>query len=177
MAKIAERVKIEGFDEMTAEEKLNALLGYEIEDAPASGDSEKLKDALSRANAQAADYKRQLREKQTEAERAEAERRESEAALREELNTLRKEKAVKDYEAQYLAAGFSAELAASSAKAQAEGDTATVLANQLAFVEETKKALEAQALGKQPPLSPGMPPKGESDDDKFIANVKKFAGL
>ena len=41
---------------------------------------EKLKAALSRANGEAAEYKRQLREKQTEAERAEAERAEADNA-------------------------------------------------------------------------------------------------
>ena len=37
---------------------------------PANAEVEKLKAALSRANGEAAEYKRQLREKQTEAERA-----------------------------------------------------------------------------------------------------------
>ena len=68
---------IEGFDAMSDEEKVKALLGFEIE-APAPKDNNdevtKLKTALSKANSEAADWKRQLREKQTEQERAEAER-------------------------------------------------------------------------------------------------------
>ena len=93
------------------------------------------------------------------------------------MATLRREREISRFEAQYLAAGYSAELAAASAKAQAEGDTATVLANQLKFIEETKKALEAAALGKQPDLSHGEPPKGKDDSDTLDAVLRKYAGL
>jgi hypothetical protein len=172
--------KIPDYESMTAEEKLKALEEYEF-DAPAPKDNTdevtKLKSALSRANSEAADWKRQLREKQTEAERAEAERSEREKAIEDELRTLRKEKEISKLEAQYLAAGYSAELASASAKAQAEGDTAAVLANQMKFIEETKKSLEAAALGKQPTITPGKPPKGESDEDEFFKTFAKYAGL
>ena len=69
--------KIENYSEMTAEEKLATLEAYEFE-APTPKEPEdvtKLKAALSKANSDAAEWKRQFREKQTEAERAEAERR------------------------------------------------------------------------------------------------------
>jgi hypothetical protein len=71
--------KINGYAEMTAEDKLKALEEYEFETPAPKDESEevkKLKTALSNANSQAADWKRQFREKQTEAERAEAERKE-----------------------------------------------------------------------------------------------------
>lgn len=170
---------ISGYAEMSAEEKLAALEAYEFE-APTPKDSEevtRLKTALSKANSDAADWKRQFREKQTEAERAEAERLEHQQAVENELRTLRREREISKLEAQYLAAGYSAELASASAQAQADGDTAAVIANQLKFIEETKKNLEAAALGKQPPITPGHPPKGESDDEKFAATVAKYAGL
>ena len=70
---------IEGFEEMSVEDKLKALINYEME-VPAPKDNaeevNKLKTALSKANSDAAEWKRQFREKQTEAERAEAERKE-----------------------------------------------------------------------------------------------------
>ena len=58
--------KITGYAEMSAEEKLAALEAFEIE-APKSGtdETEKLKAALSKANSEAAEWKRQFREKQT----------------------------------------------------------------------------------------------------------------
>ena len=59
--------KIEGFDTMSAEEKLNALLGYEIEEPKHDESAEitKYKTLISKANAEAAKYKDELRAKQT----------------------------------------------------------------------------------------------------------------
>lgn len=177
MAKI-DVTKIDGYESMSAEEKLAALEAYEFEPtAPATDSETKLKEALSRANADASEWKKKYRSTLDDAKRAEEERAERDREKDEELATLRKERQISKLEAQYLAVGYSAELAASSAKAQAEGDTATVLANQTKFIEDTKKKLEAEALGKQPPITPGQPPKGESDDDKLAATMMKYAGL
>lgn len=177
MAKI-DVTKIEGYSEMSAEDKLAALEAYEFEvPAPATDAEAKLKEALSRANGDAAEWKRKYRATLDDAKRAEEERAERDKARDEELETLRKERTISKLEAQYLAVGYSAELASASAKAQAEGDTATVIANQMKFIEETKSKLEAAALGKQPPITPGQPPKGESDDDKLTKTMLKYAGL
>ena len=177
MAKI-DVTRIEGYESMSAEEKLAALEAYEFEaPAPATDAESKLKEALSKANGDAAEWKRKYRATLDDAKRAEEERAERDRERDEELATLRKEQQISKLEAQYLAVGYSAELASSSAKAQADGDTATVLANQTKFIEETKKKLEAAALGKQPPITPGQPPKGESDDDKLAATIRKYAGL
>lgn len=177
MAKI-DVTKIEGYSEMSAEDKLAALEAYEFEvPAPATDAEAKLKEALSRANGDAAEWKRKYRATLDDAKRAEEERAERDKARDEELENLRKERTISKLEAQYLAVGYSAELASASAKAQAEGDTATVIANQMKFIEETKSKLEAAALGKQPPITPGQPPKGESDDDKLAKTMLKYAGL
>ena len=87
--------KITGYAEMSAEEKLKALEEFEIETPTDNGDEvTKLRNALSKANSDAAEWKRQFREKQTEQERAEAERAEREKAVEEELRGLRREKTV-----------------------------------------------------------------------------------
>ena len=170
--------KIDGFNEMTLEDQVKALTEYEFEvPTPDTGNEEKLKIALSKANAQANEWKKQYKEKLTEAERAEADRAEAEKAMREELETLRREQSVSKLEAQYLAAGYSAEMATASAKASVDGDTATVLRIQTEFIEETKKNLEAAALGKQPGLSVGQPPKAVTGDDKIVDIAMHYAGL
>ena len=82
--------KIEGYAEMSAEEKLKALEEFEL----AENDDTKLKEALNKATAEASSYKKQLREKQTEQEKLEAERKE-EAEKREALlNSLLDRKSV-----------------------------------------------------------------------------------
>jgi chromosome segregation ATPase len=94
MAKI-DVTKIEGFEDMTPDEKIAALTAFEFDiPQPNNAELDRYKAAVSKANSEAASYKQQLREKQTEAERLEAERQESERQMREELETLRKEKAV-----------------------------------------------------------------------------------
>ena len=178
MAKI-DVTGISGYAEMTTEEKLAALEAYEFE-VPSGNQSEseaKLKEALSRANGDAAEWKRKYRATLDDAKRAEEERLERDRERDEKIATYEKQIAISNFKAQYLAAGYSPELAEASALAQAEGDTATVLSNQMKFLEETKKNLEVQALGKQPPITPGKPPKGESDEDKFFATIAKYAGL
>ena len=170
--------KITGYAEMSAEEKLQALEAFDFETPkPNTDEAEKLKAALSKANSEAAEWKRQFREKQTEQERAEAERLEREKAVEEELRGLRRDKAVSGYVAQCLALGYDKDLALRAAEAMADGDAASVLACQQDFLENKKKELEAAALGKQPPITPGKPPKGESDDDKLAATIRKYAGL
>jgi hypothetical protein len=138
---------------------------------PANAEVEKLKAALSRANGEAAEYKRQLREKQTEAERAEAERAEADKAMREELETLRKEKRVSDYTGKCLALNMDAELAGKTAAALADGDMDSVFDCLKAFVEATTTRLNNEALNRQPGLSAGIPPTTntavKSEDDKI----------
>ena len=177
MAKI-DTAKIENFESMSVEDKLNALLAYDIEEkAPDNSEITKLKTALSKSNAESAEWKRKLREKQTEQERIEAERAEENKRRDEELAELRREREISKLTAQYLATGYSAELANETAQAFADGDTAKVLANQMAFLEQKKKDLEVAALGKQPGLSVGNPPKGLTKDDEIVAQAMKYAGL
>lgn len=138
---------------------------------------DKLKAALSRANTQAAEYKRQLREKQTETERAEAERAEQDKAIREELETLRKEKRVSDYTGKCLALNMDAELAGKTANALADGDMESVFDCLKAFVEATVKRLNNEALNRQPGLSAGIPPTKGNTEDEITAQLRRYAGL
>ncbi len=170
--------KIAGFETMTAEEKLTALLSYEFE-APAAPDNsaeiDRFKAAVSKANAEAASYKQQLREKQTEAERAEADRAEADRKLREELDALKAEKVISQYTEQYLSMGMDKELARATAEAYQKGDTATVFANQNSFITDLKKQQGIEALNKQPGLTPGTPPAPKPEEDKRIAAFREGA--
>ena len=172
--------KIEGFDEMSAEDKLNAILSMEIETpAPKDNSDEvnKLKTALSKANSDAAEWKRQFREKQTEAERVEAERAEREKAVEEELRTLRRDKTVSGFVAQCLALGYEKELAQKAAEAMADNDAAGIMACQQEFLEAKQKELEEKALNKQPGLSVGAPPTSKQVDIDAQNKMRGYFGL
>ena len=170
---------ISGYAEMSAEEKLAALEAYEFE-APKADESEevkKLKTALSNANSQAADWKRQFREKQTEAERAEAERKEHEQAVEDELRTLRRDKTISGYLAQCLALGYDKDLALRAAEAMADNDAATIMNCQQEFLEVKQRELEANALNRQPTLTPGAPPTAKQAEQDDINKMRHYFGL
>ena len=170
--------RIEGYADMTAEEKLKALEEFEIE-VPKDNSDEvtKLKTALSNANSQAAEWKRQFREKQTEAERAEAERAEREKAVEDELRTLRRDKTVSGYVAQCLALGYDKDLALRAAEAMADNDAAAIMACQQEFLEAKQKELEAAALGKQPTITAGAPPTAKQAEQDDINKMRHYFGL
>lgn len=171
--------QIPGFAEMTAEEKVAALLDFEIE-TPKVDESEetrRLKLALSKANSEASEWKKALREKQTEAERAEAERAEREKAVEDELRTLRRDKTVSGYVAQCLALGYDKDLALRAAEAMADNDAATIFACQQDFLESKKKEYEAAALNKQPSLTSGSPPTAQQADNEATNKLRKAMGL
>ena len=172
--------KITGYEEMSAEDKLKALEAYEFEEPVPKDNGEevtKLKAALSKANSDAAEWKRQFREKQTEQERTEAERAEREKAVEEELRNLRRDKTVSGYVAQCLALGYDKELALKAAEAMADNDAAAILACQQDFLELKKKELEAAALNKQPTLTSGSPPTAQQADKDAINKERKYFGL
>ena len=170
--------KIAGYTEMSAEDKLKALEAFEFEEAkPDSGETEKLKAALSKANSEAAEWKRQFREKQTEQERAEAERAEREKAVEEELRGLRREKTVSGFVAQCLALGYDKDLALRAAEAMADNDAAAIFACQQDFLESKKKEYEAAALNKQPTITSGSPPTAQQADNEATNKLRKAMGL
>ena len=172
--------KITGYAEMSADEKLKALEEYEF-DAPAPKDNgeevTKLKAALSKANSDAAEWKRQYRQGLDEAKRAEEERKEEAEKVQNELRELRRDKTVSGYVAQCLALGYDKELALKAAEAMADNDAAAILACQQDFLENKKKELEATALNKQPTLTSGSPPTAKTAEADAYNKMRAAWGL
>ena len=168
--------KIEGYENMTAEEKVVALENYTIEE-PQNVDVTKLKSALNKASSEAAEYKKQLRAQMSEADREKAEREEREKALSEELASLKHDKVVAEYVSQYQALGYDIDLAKSTAEAMANGDMPTVFANQKTFSENMTAKLKAEYIDKQPSLSKGGVPEAKSKEDLSADAFRKAVGL
>ena len=169
---------IQGYAEMSTEDKLKALEEFEFEDPkPVTGETEKLKAALSKANSEAAEWRRQYNAKLSEAERAEAERVEREREVEEELKTLRREKTVSGYVGSCLALGYDKDLALRAAEAMADNDAATILACQQDFLAAKTKELEANALNKQPSLSVGAPPTSATAEKNTQNELRRIMGL
>lgn len=168
--------KIENYENMTAEEKLEAVLNLDVEDTEIT----KYKNLLNKANSEAAENKRKLKEfqeqKLTDEEKAKLEREESEKALREELATYKKSQAIAEYKANYLANGYGEELASKTAEALFNGDMATVFANQKTFAESVKAKAKEELLNSTPDPTKGFPPKGDTKEP-VLAGLEKGLGL
>ena len=175
MAKI-DTTSIEGYESMTAEEKLAALEALEIPEPDYNGWVKK--DLLDKANSEAAAWKKKHREQMTaeEAEKAAAAEKYAEAMAR--LEVLEAEKAVGEFTAQFMGLGYDANLAKATAEALHKGDVATLFKNHAKFTADREKALKAELLKDTPTPPAGEGSKGVTKEDVSkmnLADRAKFA--
>lgn len=143
MAKI-DVSKIEGYAEMSAEEKLKALESFEYDDG--ASEIERYKNATSKANSEAAEWKKKHNALLSEEEKSKQEKADYIAQLEKQNAELLEERDVAKYKTELLATGYSEELATETANALFKGDIAKVLKNQATFVAEQKKAVIAESV-------------------------------
>jgi hypothetical protein len=143
MAKI-DVSKIEGFEAMTPEEKLNALLAFEYEDN--TSELERYKSAVTKANSEAADWKKKHNALLTAEELAKQTRDDEVSSLKDKIAELEKKEAISVHKAKFLGLGYDEALAEATAKALHEGDMETVFANQKKFNDNYAKKIEADLL-------------------------------
>ena len=162
MAKI-DTSKIEGYADMTAEEKLKVLEEFEYDDNAA--EVQRLKNLNSKANQEAAEWKRKHKELLTEDERKKSEREDAFKDMEEELKTLRREKQVSSYQNKLLSNGYDEKLAKATAEAMADGDMEKVFANQKTFLEAHDKAYKAELMKETLNPSGGGSTEYKTKDD------------
>lgn len=174
--------KIENFETMTDAEKLEAVLNFDMEipqAEPVKADEEtmKLKEAFNKASSEVAEYKRQLRAKETAEETAKREAAESQQKLMDELNQLRKERTQSTYTAKYMEIGYDAETARALADTLPDGLGDDFFTRQKSFLEDTIQKTKAQVLNQQPQPTAGSPLSGKSAEDLEMEKLRKWAGL
>ena len=157
------KIDIENYENLTPEEKIAALEANFTSVA-------QIKATADKAASEAASYKKQLREKQTDEEAKAAKTAEEHAALLARLEQLEHEKAVGTYTTAYVAMGYDEKLAAATAEAMAKGDTATVLKNQKIHLENREKALRTELLKQTP-----NPAGGSADTTLKKADFMKMS--
>ena len=140
---------IQGFAEMTAEQKVEALLKVEIPDAV---DMSKFvsKETFDKKASEAANLSKQLKERMTEDEQKKATEAENLKKMQEELDALRKDKTIATYTAQYIGMGYDKDLAADTAKAMADGDMDKVFANGAKHKEALEKKIKEDLINNTP---------------------------
>ena len=167
MAKI-DTSKIEGYDSMSAEDKLKALEEYEYEDN--ADELEKQKNLLSKANGEAADWKKKYNSlsKNGESEKKDLEEKFNQMAT--ELEELKKEKKLSEYVAALVSQSFSEDNAKEAAQALVDGDMAKYFECSKKHNEALEKNIEAKLL-----RDTKTPPPGEAEKGMTLEKLKKLS--
>lgn len=160
--------KIEGYTDMTPEEKVAALEAIEYEDF--STEVEKYKNIASKANSAAAEWRKKHNALLSEEEQKKQANEEELASLRQQVADMQKKELIAGHKAKFLAMGYDETLADVTAKAMVDGDTDKVFANQKKFLEAHDKSIKAELLGKTP-----KPPAGGNNGDGMT--IEKFRKL
>lgn len=154
---------IEGYEEMSVSEKLAALEAMDIPEPDFSGWVKK--DIADKYASEAANYKKQLRERMSDDEAAKAKNAEEMAAVMAELDELRADKQIGEYTTQFMGLGYDAALAKSTAEALQKGNVAVLFKNHAKFTADREKALKAEILKDTPTPPAGNGDKGMSRED------------
>ena len=175
MAKI-DISKIEGYANMTAEEKLAALEALDLPDPDFSGWVKK--DVADKYASEAAGYKKQLRDRMSEDEAAKVKAAEEMAEMAARLEELEREKAIGEFTTQFMGLGYTEALAKSTATALQKGDMTTMFKNHAQFVVDREKAMKAELLKSTPtpPAGDGGKTVNKEDFSKMnLAEKTRFA--
>lgn len=161
--------KINGYDEMTAEEKVKALEGYEIDVKEPDLTGYVKKELLDKATSDASNWKHKFTETLNESERKAQELAEQQEADRKELTELRRDRDISQLTTKFQGIGYDEALARATAIAQIDGDTDTVLANQKTYINGLM-AKQKDTKQKETPAPP-------MDNSKKGTKAKKDMSL
>lgn len=150
-------------ENMSVEDIEKALEGIELPN-DGSAEIERLRNALTKSNSEAADYKKQLRDKMSDDERKAKEDAEKMEDLQSKYDALLKESNISKNKARFLALGYDEALATETAEAMAEGDTDKVFAAQKKHLDSVEKKVREDVL-KDTPKPTGGSGKGKSAED------------
>lgn len=158
--------KIEGYADMTAEDKVKALEAYSIADPDYSGYVKK--DVFDKTASELAQTKKDLKARMSDEEKAKAEAEAELLKYKTEAETLRKEKNIASNKAQLIAIGYDEALAQATAEAMENGDLATVIKNQQIVLENAKKVAKGEANASM------TPPAGKANEGNTKISKEQF---
>ena len=164
---------IDGYADMTAEEKLAALENFEYEDHSAElADLDKYKDATNKATHEAAELRKQLKALQDQQKTGNSKADDTIAQLQAQVAELTRQNTISSYTAQFTALGYDTELATATAIATADGDVATVFENQRKFLEAHDKSIKADIFKATP--KPGQGGTGKQAPAMTLDKFRKL---
>ena len=159
--------KIEGYADMTAEEKLKALEEFDVPDPDYSGYVKK--EQFDKTASELAAKKKELSEKMTEDEKNKQAEQEAREELQKKYDTLLHESLVSKNKAKLLGLGYEEKLAEETAEAMAAGDLEKVFTNQKKHLDSFEKKVRAEALKDTP--------KPTGDGDSKTMTLEKLRSM
>ena len=140
--------KIEGYKDMTLEQKLEALENYEVDEPDYSGYV--TKEVFDKTASELANSKKQLREKMSADEIKAKEDSDKMVELQSKYDALLKESEISKNKARLLTLGYEDKLATETAEAIVNGDTDKVFANQKKHLDSVEKRIREEVLTSTP---------------------------
>ena len=160
--------KIVGFDDMTAEEKVQALTEYEVDVPDNRSEIAHYKELISKANSEASKYRKQLNERPSNDDLA---------TLKSEVETLRRDKEIADMTSEFLGLGYTEELARETAVKYVDGDKKAFFASQKVMNDALRAELEKQKAQAQPTPTSGQPINDFEVAKAEQNRLRRLAGL
>lgn len=151
MAKI-DTSTIEGYSDMTPEQKIAALEAYESAEPDYSGYVKK--EVFDKTASELAAKKKELNAKLSEDEKKRRQEQEDREKLQSAYDQLLRDSKISKFKAELLAMGYEDKLASETAEAMVDGDNDKVFANQKKQLEVVQKAARAEALKNTPKPQP-----------------------
>lgn len=172
---------IEGFEGMTPEEKVEALLKLDIpEEVDLSGYVKK--SVFDAKAAEASDLSKKLKGKLSEDEQrkaAEEEAKQQEAQkfkeLEDKYNELMKSSTLKEHALSLTGLGFDEKLASDTAAAIVDGDAEKLFKNMKTFLDGFRKSVEKELMDKNPGVK-GNGGGSSKEEDKAVELAKSLGG-
>lgn len=156
---------------MTLEEIETAMLTVSMPQSDNGSELDRLRAALSKANSEAADYKKQLRTRQTEDEAKAAQDAEDRKKLQDAYDALLKESNTAKHKASFLALGYDDKTAQEAAVAMVDGDTAKLFSIQKTHQDALETKYKSDAMHSMGDPASGQSSKMSKEDIMKITDA------
>lgn len=146
---------IEGYNDMTPEQKLQALEAFEYEVPMPDYTGYIKKSDFDKTSSELADMKRKYNAMLSEDEQKKQAHEEEMENLRKKVASMELETKLADFKANYISMGYDEALATDTAQAMIDGNMVQVFSNMKKFLDAHDKAVEAKMIAEAPRPSGG----------------------
>lgn len=172
--------QISGFKDMSPEEQVKALLGYEYDDGAdkikaAEENAAKMKAAFDKASSEIAGYKKQLNASKSEEELKQQETEATLQAMKEQLAEYQQRERLSTAKAAFMGGGFDDVTAAAAANAFIAGDIEKMSAAVKKFRESVVASAKSELMGNSPKPDGGSGAKVRTKED--ILKIQDYSEM